>query len=133
MALDPHAEAGIRRTLARYCQRCDDGDFEAFAELFAADAVFTVRGFGEPRVGRDAIKAFMADSMPPEKRGKHVMGQSDIDVDPAAGTAAVVSDYTFVAGANFSYAVTSAGRYYDELVLGDDGTWRFASREIRFL
>jgi uncharacterized protein (TIGR02246 family) len=133
MALDPHAEAGIRRTLARYCQRCDDGDFEAFAELFAADATFTVHGFGEPHVGRDAIKGFMAASMPPEKRGKHLIAQSDIDVDGVAGTATAVTDYTFVAGANFDYAVTSAGRYYDRMVKGDDDVWRFAAREIRFL
>lgn len=116
----------IARTLARYCHLCDDGEFEAFAELFDADAVFTVRG-REYR-GREAIRAFMEAAQGPDARGKHVLGQSVVDVDGDAACA--VTDYLFVTKA---LAVSSAGRYHDTLRRGDDGIWRFTSREIRFL
>jgi uncharacterized protein (TIGR02246 family) len=129
MGLDQPAEAGIRRTLARYCHRCDDGDFDAFAELFRADARFVV--LGQEHVGPDAIKAFMEQAQPPEARGKHFLGQSDIAVD--GERADVVTDYTFIAKRDGGYAITSAGRYHDTLVRDDDGEWRFAARRIVFL
>src|ERR1019366_4685906 len=40
------AEAGIRRTLAEYCQTIDDGDFTALAGCFAPDA--RLIAFGTP-------------------------------------------------------------------------------------
>ncbi len=118
--------------LARYCQRCDDGDFEAFAELFSTDATFTV--MGRTQVGREAIRAFMEAAMPPERRGKHALHQSDVEVDAAGDAAVATTDFTFVAKVEGGgYAITSAGRYHDTLGRGDDGQWRLTSREISFL
>ena len=122
------AESAIRRTLARYCQRCDDGDFVAFADLFEPDATFSV--LGNTHEGRESIRAFMETVQPPEARGKHVIAQSDIDVDVDASEATAVTDYIFVSKAK---EITSAGRYHDRFRRGDDGEWRFVSREIRFL
>ncbi len=117
--------------LARYCQRCDDGDWEAFAELFAADARFVV--MGRTSEGRAAIRAFLEGSMPPERRGKHLIAQSDVEVDASGDTAFAVTDFTFVAKVDGGYAITSAGRYHDDLRRDAGGEWRFARREIRFL
>lgn len=128
MALDPIAESGIRRTLARYCQSCDDGDFDRFGELFEAGASFSV--LGRTHEGRDAIRAFMEVAQRAEARGKHVIAQSDIEVDVDGVSATAVTDYVFVTKAK---EITSAGRYHDRLRRGDDGEWRFVSREIRFL
>ena len=122
------AERAIRRTLARYCQRCDDGDFDGFEELFERDATFTV--MGQDHFGRDSIRAFMEAAQPPDKRGKHLIWQSDIELDEQAGLADVVTDYVFVSK---QLTITSAGRYHDTLRRGPDGDWRFTSREIRFL
>jgi uncharacterized protein (TIGR02246 family) len=125
-------EEGVRRTLALYCQLCDDGRFEEWADLYTEDATFAV--LGQTQAGRAAIKAWIEQAMPAEKRGKHFIGQSVIDVHPDAGTAAAVTDYTFIARTpEKKYAITSAGRYHDTLVRGDDGRWRFQTREIRFL
>lgn len=126
MAPDPAAESAIRRTLARYCQRCDDGDFVAFAELFEPEATFSV--LGNTHEGREAIRAFIESVQPPESRGKHVIAQSDIDVDGTEASA--VTDYIFVSKAK---EITSTGRYHDRFRRGDDGEWRFVSREIRLL
>jgi 3-phenylpropionate/cinnamic acid dioxygenase small subunit len=125
-------EEAVRRTLALYCQLCDDGRFEEWIDLYTDDATFSV--MGRTYEGRAAIKAFMEKAQPPEKRGKHLIGQSFVDLDAGAGTGEAVTDYTFIARtADGGYAITSAGRYHDTLARADDGTWRFASREIRFL
>jgi 3-phenylpropionate/cinnamic acid dioxygenase small subunit len=123
---------GVRRTLALYCQLCDDGRFDEWATLYTDDARFLV--MDQVHEGPDAIKAFIEEAQSPEKRGKHFMGQSVIEEHGDGRTVSVVSDYTFIArNQKGGYAITSAGRYHDELVQGDDGSWRFRSREIRFL
>jgi uncharacterized protein (TIGR02246 family) len=132
VSTDRAAEPAIQRVLALYCQRCDDGDFDAWADLFTEHATFTV--MGQTHAGRGAVRAFIEAAQPPERRGKHFLGQSVLDVDAAAGTATGVTDYVFIArGADGGYAITSAGRYHDTFAAGADGIWRIASREIRFL
>jgi uncharacterized protein (TIGR02246 family) len=126
------AERMIQRTLALYCQLCDDGRFDEWADLFTEDTRFTV--LGRTHAGRDDVKAWIAKAQAPEQRGKHFLGQSVVDVAPNGDTATGVTDYTFVTRTpEGGYAITSAGRYHDTLVKGDDGRWRFSSREIRFL
>jgi uncharacterized protein (TIGR02246 family) len=127
---EPEAEAAIRLVLAKYCQLCDDGDFESWAECFTRDATYTV--MGQTHEGRDAVKAFIEAAQPPERRGKHFLGQSVIEIDGAAASG--VTDYVFVArSAAGSYAITSAGRYHDTFAAADDGTWRIRTREVSFL
>ncbi|HEY2814676.1 MAG TPA: nuclear transport factor 2 family protein [Acidimicrobiales bacterium] len=124
-------EQGVRRTLALYCQLCDDGRFDEWAELFTEGARFTV--MGGTHAGRDNVKAWIEAAQPPERRGKHFLGQSVVDFEPDGLTATGVTDYTFVSKRSEGYVITSAGRYHDTLHRGDDGRWRFDSREIRFL
>lgn len=133
------AEA-IRATLAEYCHTCDDGRFEAFADLFVADAQLVV--MGHTHTGREAIGAFMAAAQPPQRRGKHLCANPLITVSPDGRHARAVTDYVFVgrapsaagaaAGPMGSFEITSVGRYHDELVREGD-RWRFARREIVFL
>lgn len=125
-------EHRIQRTLARYCQLCDDGLFEEWAELFTDDATFSV--MGRSYEGREAIKAMILAAMPPERRGKHFLGQSVADVDAGSRQATAVTDFTFIAkDAEGRLAITNAGRYHDALVQSGDGCWLFRSREIRLL
>lgn len=120
-------EAAIRRTLAQYCQTCDDGRFEEFGDLFVEDGVLDVGG-REPIVGRQSIRAFMARAQPPERRGKHLCGMPVIDIDGDEATAS--TDFVFVARTgDGGRAVTAMGRYHDRL-LRDHGAWRFAQRTI---
>ena len=122
-------EDGIRRTLAQYAQFCDDGRFDDFADLFAKDATFRV--LDQAHEGRQSIKAFMEKAMPPEKRGRHACFNSVIEVD--GDTARAFTDYVFVGRADGGgFAITSVGRYHDNLVREGD-RWRFAERRIVFL
>ena len=119
---------GIRRTLAQYCQLCDDGRFAEWIDCFTADARFHV--MGRKHIGHDAIRGFMEVGQSPERRGRHLIGEPVIDVSPDGATALAWTDYLFIDKP--SRAITSVGRYHDQLVLGDDGRWRFAVREIVF-
>lgn len=120
-------EEDIRRTVARYCMLCDDGRFDEWADLFTENARFHV--MGRTYEGRAAIQGFISAGQPPERRGKHVAYGSLIDVDEWNGKASVWTDYVFVDQAG---AVTSQGRYHDEMERCGDKRWRFTLREIVF-
>lgn len=115
----------IRRLMAAYCHRIDDGDFDGWAALFAQDAVLTI-GRSE-YAGRAAIREWAETSMAAaEEATRHIVANLEIDVDGEAATA--VSDWLVVSA---SMAVLLAGRYDDRLVR-HDGTWSFAERRISF-
>lgn len=116
--------------LATYSMTCDDGRFDEFALLFAADAEFHV--MGQVHRGRDAIVAFMEEALPPERRGRHMTSSSLIDIDESGDRARGLTDYVFVGRAGGQYAITSVGRYHDDFVRDRDGEWRFSRREIVF-
>lgn len=118
-------EDAIRATLARYSFFCDDGRFDEWAGLFTEDVRFHV--MGTTHRGRQAATAFISAAQGPEARGRHALTGSLILVDGA--TARAWSDYVFFGP---DQAVQSVGRYHDELVLEDDGVWRFSLREIVF-
>ncbi len=119
---------GIRRTLAQYCQLCDDGRFDEWIQLFTPDARFHV--MHETRQGAETIVAFMQVGQAEDLRGRHALFQPVIDLAADGATARAWTDFCFL---NKGRQVTSIGRYHDELVRGDDGRWRFALREIAFV
>jgi 3-phenylpropionate/cinnamic acid dioxygenase small subunit len=118
----------IRRTLALYCQFCDDGRFDEWEELFVDDAVFRV--LGRSYEGRAALRDFIETGQPPDRRGKHICANSVIDLE--GDRALARTDYLFVGRVPDGLAVTSVGRYHDVLVR-DGAVWRFATREIVFM
>jgi ketosteroid isomerase-like protein len=120
------AENGIRRTLAEYCLLVDDGDFDGWAGLFSPDAV--LKGNGDRLAeGRDAIRRWIAESVPSRSGGKHLTLNSIIH--QSAGVAEVTSDFFYLAPSNDGPVVAAAGRYLDRLIRQDD-RWRFAMRDI---
>lgn len=124
------AESEVRRTIAEYCQCCDDGRFDEFGECFAPDAVVVV--MGREVVGREAIVAWISKAMPAEKRGKHVTINPLITIAPDGMQATAGVDYLFVAKSGSGPHMTTAGRYLDVFTPHAD-RWVFARREITFL
>ena len=118
-------EDAIRRTIAQYCQLCDDGRFDEWADLYTDDATFSV--MGKTYTGRADVKAFIEKGQAPERRGKHLCFNSIIDID--GDSARAITDYVFI---DKQHAITSAGRYHDRLIRQPD-RWRFAERRIQFL
>ena len=123
------AESDIRRLIAEYCHRYDDGDSAGFAALFTTDATFTV--FGTTRVGRDEIRD-TGTQRPGQAPGQHVSYNSVIDVAPDGETARAWTDFLYLTKEADDFAITRAGRYHDRLVRDPD-RWRFQSRVIVFL
>jgi 3-phenylpropionate/cinnamic acid dioxygenase small subunit len=122
----PAIDAEVRRTMAAYCHTVDDGRFDEFEQLWAADAVVEVRG--DRIEGRAAIRAWIEQAQPPERRGKHVTVNSEIDV-AGADTASSVSDFLFFARGERGPRVTASGRYLDEFT-PVEGAWVFTRRRI---
>jgi ketosteroid isomerase-like protein len=78
--------------------------------------------------GRAAIRAWIEQAMPPERRGRHVTVNSAISVD--GDGAEVLSDFLFYARVEGGgWEATVAGRYEDELVREGE-RWLFTRRTI---
>ena len=124
------AHDAIRRTLASYCQLLDDGRFDEWVEVFTEDVALAV--MGQTAHGRDAVRAFIEPVQGPDVRGRHMLSEPLIAVDPSGDRATVTTDYCFLAR---DLTVMSAGRYLDVFVRDADepGRWRIAQREIVFL
>ena len=85
---------------------------------------------GETTRGRDAIRASIEATQPPERRGRHLAVNVEVDVD--GDEASAVVDFMFWARDREGKAkLMFLGRYDDRLVRSDGG-WRFARREIAF-
>lgn len=118
----------ITRVVARYCHLLDDGRWDDFADLWAEDAEFVLDG--RATVGRDAIRSTIEATQPPERRGRHLALNLEIDVTGDAATHAC--DFMFWAGDKEGRpTLRFLGRYADTLVRHADG-WRFSRREITF-
>ena len=118
-------ELAIRRTLAAYCQHCDDGMFDSLAALFSAGGTFTY--LGEVVAGSAALTAWFVAAQPPARRGKHVTVNAVIDISGDRATAR--SDFVFLRFVNGSLVPLTAGRYVDELVR-QDGRWLIERRVV---
>lgn len=121
----------IRDLLSAYCYAVDAGHFAGMAALFVEEVGYIEGGVVGHHVGHEAIAAAFHALTPPGAAPidfKHVMGNILIDHHD---TGATVESYFLGAsqekGGEMSVGV--AGRYEDEVVL-QDGSWRFASRRI---
>lgn len=121
-------EDQVRRTIAAYSQHCDDGRFDQWSDLFAADAHLVLGG--QTTEGRDDIRRYMESVQPPEARGKHITSNSLVEVD--GDTAVARTDYLFVRPGAEGLTMVATGRYHDQLVR-DGSRWRFRRREITLL
>ena len=120
-------EEEIRRTLALYCHFLDDGDAEAYADLFCEDGVLDAGPMGLHE-GRSALRELVASL--PVGRTRHFVSNERIDVD---GESASVVSYLLVISSRREGGIAPglAGRYEDQL-RRDGGRWRFSRRRVHF-
>ncbi len=128
------ARTGVADALARYCH-CVDYAIEAeWVDCFTEDGVFDVRrgpsGGGDSLVqGRAELAAFIAKhTRPPEHWHKHCLAETIFDIQD---TTAHTDSYWFRVQAHETGPFIRAfGHYRDDLVLCDDGRWRFQHRIV---
>lgn len=128
------AKEAIRALLFSYGRYVDDRNWEAFADLFAADGGTWDGGMGVAR-GRDEIIAMMSSSIGTQPNAGaggglsnvHLLGNEIITVDGDTGTS--LSKWVFVMTADNGPDVVYVGRYEDEFVR-ENGTWKFKLRTV---
>lgn len=125
------AERQIVNLLHLYAERVDAGDFDGVAELFEHGDYYV-----EPTspLRGAAVAAAMRATVQLDDRGrpgtKHVITNTILDIDEAAGTATSRSYFTVLQAApGLALAPILTGRYHDRFERVD-GTWRFSDRRI---
>ena len=122
--------AAVTALVVEYAQRLDAGDLDGVAQLFAHGTVRTSRGteLVGPEVRRmyDPVVIY-ADGTP---RTKHVLGNLEVVVDSAAGTAHTRCTFTVLqAPPGRQLQPVLAGRYHDSFARVD-GVWDYVERMI---
>jgi ketosteroid isomerase-like protein len=119
----------IRELMARYCFHFDNGEFDAWLDLFTPDGAFdlgTMGRFG----GRESLQKFLKTL--PLINGvpmmKHCLMNSIVSV---SGDRATAQSYVVVVRGGEHLAVSVAGRYNDQLAKTPNG-WRFTERKVYF-
>lgn len=123
-------ELEVRNVLARLALLADDGDLEAYVQLWTSDAAWEMPG--APRHGRDAIRQSALDRRRSGEAGpgsatRHLVSTVAVTVD---GDEAVAESYwQFITQTTTTPVLGMLGHYRDTLVRTDDG-WRVARRQI---
>jgi hypothetical protein len=120
------AELAIRRVIAEYCHRVDDGRFAELVDLFTPDGELDY-GAIAPRGAAELLAFFSERQARPEQRGRHLTLNTVVDVGDRTATA--LSDYVHLMARDGEPVPVRAGRYHDELAW-HDGRWRFRRRTI---
>ena len=125
--MDPSIVIGVQDLFAQYAHRIDGRDFDAFGELFTADADYALAT--NERKGPEAIKEFLRGVMT-SPGGTHIITNVSVR-DGAHGTCAAVADYLLTRRLEpeAPFAVIGVGKY-DATVVLDDDSWRFAALTI---
>jgi uncharacterized protein (TIGR02246 family) len=110
----------IHQLYAGFCNTLDDGEADAFAECFTADASFG--GVGTPVRGRDALRKFAVEMV--GKNIRHVATGVYVEGD---GDEAVGRAYLVAYRGTRPAKLLATGRYRDR-IRRVDGSWRFVER-----
>lgn len=123
--------AEIADLQARYCERIDEYDIDAVAELFTEDCVTDYGpGRGGEVVGRAAVRARIAAGQAQFRRTHHQLGQSLVRFDPSDPDRASAVTYVTATHEEWDGTLWRAHlRYLDELVRRG-GRWLLAVRRV---
>jgi hypothetical protein len=112
----------IRDQIVRYAIWFDDKDWEAFASLWADDAVFEVNDMVFD--GKAAVLDFLVHCLPGDYSGKHLNAPPLVEPDATGGRARARTDVVWISQ-DFENRILA--RYDDEFVC-IDGCWLFRRR-----
>ena len=120
MPLETGDIVAIQQLYAGFCNTLDDGEADAFAECFTAEASFG--GVGTPVRGHDALRKFAVDMV--GKNVRHVATGIYVEGD---GDEAVGRAYLVAYRGTRPAKLLATGRYRDRM-RRVDGSWRFTER-----
>src|SRR4051812_2149702 len=117
----------IRTLMLDYGRLLDLRDLAGYSRLFAKDGEW-VGGFGSAK-GPSEILAFMQKNMgtgPNRNNSFHILSNFEIEVKGDSATA--WSRWTFVIPAADGKPVISQAGRYDDILIREDGRWKFKRR-----
>jgi uncharacterized protein (TIGR02246 family) len=122
----------IKRLKARYFRTMDQKDWDAWAQVFATDAVMEIPEVDKVLTGRDAIVGFVSKVLA-EATTVHQGHMPEIELtgaDAATGIWAMF-DYVEVPASESAerFGFHGYGHYYEEYVR-EDGAWRIARTRL---
>lgn len=122
-------ELDIRDLTVRYSIAVDDGDLPAIIECFTKEGGF--ERAGQPVRGHDALRAFFKGMVDRYALTRHVVEMQTLDPleEPDRATGLVHGRAELVFGDTF-YQVAYR---YNDVYEREDGRWRFADRQLRFI
>ncbi len=117
----------IHQLFIDYGEHLDAGNFDAYADLFAADGEVLLGPLGRAK-GREAIKALMTEMLA-DRVGTtyHLISSPRVVLDGDRATSTVMWTVLARSGTN-TPEIPSVGRHVDELVRTAEG-WRFQRRK----
>jgi len=122
----------ISELVTRYALACDEHDLDALAALFTEDAAFDTPNGLMQASGRDAIIAMFDQVLSVRGPGYHWTHDHIIRFDRGRDTAA--SGLILSHAETIPHGVQSlAAMSYRDEYRREEGAWRFARRELRFL
>lgn len=122
----------ITELLLEYGRTLDSKDYESYGKLFARDGEW-VGGGGAPPKGPKAIEERMRRTFGPDSGVKwtsdfHFFTNPVIKVDGDRATA--WSRWLFISPGPDGRPVPMYGGHYDDILVREDGVWRFQRREV---
>ena len=121
----------IRDLLIAYGRYFDARDFAAYSSLFTEDGVWIGSGNAEPYVGPEAIRGMVESGFPPSvyPGAFHLMTSIVVELT-GQDTATAWSRWTFVIRDDAGAPVPFRAGQYEDMLVRDDGVWKFARREV---
>ena len=120
---------GVRAALAVYAQALDDGRTDDVVATFCTDGVCEIPGMGT-HAGHDALREAYSRWKPRQPQ-RHLVVNTVV-AEWSDHEAKAVSDVIFLLLEDSGWTIKLVGRY-DDLLHGDNGTWRFHSRRATFV
>jgi len=127
--ISPDDRFAIIETIQRYVRAVDGQQFQLFDHTFTADAELDYTSAGGPRGGRDALRAWLANSRSSLLMWQHHLSPPMIELDgKCVRTHTDVYTPTMLRGEDgASVLLHTGGRYHDELIHTPEG-WRIVKR-----
>lgn len=119
----------IQDLLVRYCYALDRGDWNAFAQVFTADAIIDFTAFGGPRCGVAPMREFLQGVLAQMQAAQHTISTMLIDLagdEARVQTAATVP--MVMATADCGSQILFSGLWYHDHLLRTAAGWRIHER-----
>ena len=119
-------ELAIGQLRARYCHLLDDMQWPEFVDLFTPDGEF--EGLSKVQGHAELMHFFSQDVPRIAERFWHFCTNGTVDINGHTATGRISMEYISI---THGVSYVSAG-HYDDVMVKEDGRWRFKSRKITF-